>query len=84
MKKVVAIAAVLMVFALGVAAIHAQQTDTKDHGMMPGTGCLMMAKAEGAKCALGSDGKCPMAAGKCPMPSHHSPVTSTTPGHAAP
>ena len=73
MRKVMAIAVVLMIFAFGAAAvIHAQQTDMKDHGMMMmNSDCPMMAKAEGAKCAMGNDGKCPMAADKCPMPSHH-------------
>ncbi len=78
MKKVLAIAVVLMIFAFGVVAIHAQQTDMKDHGMMS-SDCPMMAKAEGAKCAIGNDVKCPMAAGKCPMPSHHGSETPTVP-----
>ncbi|MGA2225672.1 MAG: hypothetical protein ABSH41_14650 [Syntrophobacteraceae bacterium] len=71
MKKVMTIAVVLMIFAFGAVAIHAQQTDMKDHGMMMSAGCPMMTKAEGAKCAMGNDGKCPMAADKCQMPSHH-------------
>jgi len=33
MKKGMAIATVLMIFAFGAVAVHAQQTDTKDHGM---------------------------------------------------
>ena len=70
MKKVMAIGVVLMIFAFGAVAIHAQQTDMKDHGMMMSAGCPMMA-AEGAKCTMGNYGKCPMAAGKCQMPSHH-------------
>jgi len=58
MKKVIAIVAVLMIFAFGVAAIHAQQTDTKDHGMMTGAGCPVMAKnlsPAGLACGGGSE-----------------------------
>jgi hypothetical protein len=85
MKKFMTIAVVLMmVFAFGIVGIHAQQTDTKNHGtMMMGTDCQMMAKAENVKCAMGNDGKCPMAADKCPMASHHGSETSTAPDHGA-
>lgn len=82
MKKVMAIAVVLMVFTFGVAALHAQQTEMQDHGkMMMGADCPMMAKADSTKCAMGNDGKCPMAADKCPMPSHHGSQTSAVPEH---
>ena len=81
-----AIAVVLMmVFTFGIATINAQRTDTNNHGtMMMGNDCPMMAKADGIKCTMGSDGKCPMAADKCPMPSHHDSKTFTAPDHGAP
>ena len=81
MKKVMAVALVLMIFAFGIVAIHAQQTDVKDHGMMMRSDCPMMSTAGGAKCATGNDGKCPMDAGKCPMPSHHGSRTSSVQDH---
>jgi hypothetical protein len=85
LKKIVAIAVVLMMaFTFGVTSIHAGQTDTKNHGtMMTGTDCPMMAKAEGMKCTMGDDGKCPMAADKCPMASHHESKTVAAPDHGA-
>ncbi|MFZ0929062.1 MAG: hypothetical protein WAN11_10705 [Syntrophobacteraceae bacterium] len=87
MKKWMAIAVVLMVFAFGVVVIHAQQTDMKDHGMMMmSSDCPMMNKAEGAKCAMCNSGKCTMAAGKCTMAagkctmhSHQGSETATVP-----
>lgn len=86
MRKLITIAVVLMmVFAFGIASIHAQQADTKNHGtMMMGTDCPMMAKADVAKCTTDADGKCPMAADKCPMSSHHASKTWTAPDHGAP
>lgn len=73
MKKIiVSVAVVMMVFTFGVVGIHAQQTGSQDHGsMMTTTGCPMMARADGTRCAMGTDGRCPMAADKCPVSSHH-------------
>jgi hypothetical protein len=72
MKKVMAVALVLMIFAFGVVAVHAQQTDTKDHGMMMSSNCPMTATAEGAKCGM-------CTACKCPMDAHHGSETSSAP-----
>lgn len=74
MKRYFATAIVLMmVFTFGIAAVNAQQADTKHHGnmMMMGTDCPMMAKADGKGCAMSKDGNCPMAEDKCPMASQH-------------
>ncbi len=84
MKKSLAVAIVLMmVFTFGIYGIHAQQADTtKDHGkMMMGTDCPMMAKAGGTKCAVGTDGKCPMTPNQCPMASHHGTQGTDNSGH---
>lgn len=73
MKKFMTVAVVLMmVFTFGIAGVNAQQADPKDHGTMTmGKDCPMMTKADGTKCAMGNDGKCPMASDKCPNASHH-------------
>ncbi len=83
MKRFMTIAVVLMmVFTFGIAGVNAQQADTKDHGkMMMGMDCPMMSKAEGTKCAMNADGKCPMAANKCPMDSHHGSKGFVAPDH---
>jgi len=85
MQKFMALAVVvMMVFAFGIAGVSAQQADTKSQGtMMCCKGCPMMAKADDAKCAMGEDGKCPMAADKCPMPSHHGLKKDPVPDHGA-
>ncbi|MCE5335596.1 MAG: hypothetical protein LLG06_13510 [Desulfobacteraceae bacterium] len=86
MRKFMAIAVVLtMAFTFGMVIAHAQQADTNKDGAMKmmSRDCPMMTGADGAKCAMGEDGKCPMAADKCPMPSHHGSKTSSAPDHGA-
>ncbi len=76
MRKLAAIAIVLMIFTFSVAGLQAQQTDTKTqtHGpmmMMGSVDCPMAANTQEMRCAMSKNGKCPMVADKCPMPSHH-------------
>ncbi len=86
MKKIMATLVVLMmVFTFGIAAIHAQQADTHNHGkMMMAKDCPMMAGAGNMNCTMAGDNKCPMSADKCPMASHHESKTWTAPDHGAP
>ncbi len=91
MKKYMAVAVIMMVFAFGIISTHAQQNDSSTHHSMMkgadcpmhGTDCPMMAKAE-TKCPMMNGDKCPMAADKCPMQSHHDTKTPTTPEKSAP
>ena len=94
MKKVMAVAAlIMMVLAFGIAGTHAQQADPNTHHqmmkggdcpMVHGTGCQMMARAEGAKCPMMNSDKRPMAADECPEHSHHGSKTPAAPEKSTP